>query len=85
MLKLCDKSIFKTLSILFKSCLTQGIFPSKWKKTNVVPIHKKNNKQCVTNSDPTKQAQEASFSRKTTKKIYTKTFFSNIPVSEANS
>ena len=52
MLKLCDKSIFKTLSILFKSCLTQGIFPSKWKKTNVVPIHKKNNKQCVTNYRP---------------------------------
>ena len=52
MLKLCDKSIFKTLSILFKSCLTQGIFPSKWKKTNVVPIHKKNNKQCVTNDRP---------------------------------
>ena len=37
------------------------------------------------NSDPTKQAQEAIFSRKTTKKIYPKTFFSNIPVSEANS
>ena len=52
MLKLCDKSIFKTLSILFKSCLTQGIFPSKWKKTNVVPIHKKNDKQCVTNYRP---------------------------------
>ena len=28
MLKLCDKSICKPLSIIFKSCLTQGIFPS---------------------------------------------------------
>ena len=48
MLKLCDQSIFKTLSIVFKSCLTQGIFPSEWKKTNVLPTHKKNDKQCVT-------------------------------------
>ena len=49
MLKLCDKSICKPLSIIFKSCLTQGIFPSEWKKANVVPIHKKNDKQCVKN------------------------------------
>ena len=41
MLKLCDTSICKTLSIIFKSCLTQGIFPSAWKKANVVPFHKK--------------------------------------------
>ena len=41
MLKLCDQSIFKTLSIVFKSCLTQGIFPSEWKKTNVLPTHRK--------------------------------------------
>ena len=40
MLKLCDKSILKPLSIIFKSCLTQGIFQSDWKKANV-PIHKK--------------------------------------------
>ena len=41
MLKLCDKSIYKPLNIIFKSCLTQHIFPSEWKKANVVPIHKK--------------------------------------------
>ena len=29
MLKLCDKSICKPLNIIFKSCLTQGIFPSE--------------------------------------------------------
>ena len=52
MLKLCDKSICKPLSIIFKSCLTQGIFPSEWKKANVVPIHKKNDKQCVKNYRP---------------------------------
>ena len=37
------------------------------------------------NSDPTKQAQKAIFSRKTTKKIYLKIFFNNIPVSKADS
>ena len=45
MLKLCYKSICKPLSIIFKSCLTQGIFPSEWKKANV-PIHKKRQAVC---------------------------------------
>ena len=53
MLQLCDKSIFKPLSIVFKSCLTQGIFPSEWKK-NKSPTNstQKNDKQCVTNYRP---------------------------------
>ena len=37
------------------------------------------------NPDPTKQAQEVIFSRKTTKKIHPKIFFNNIPVSKADS
>ena len=37
------------------------------------------------NSDTTKQAKKAIFSRKTTKKIYPKTLFSNILVSKAHS
>ena len=52
MLKLCDKSICKPLSIIFKSCLMQGIFPSEWKKASIVPIHKKSGKQCVKNYRP---------------------------------
>ena len=35
--------------------------------------------------DPTKQAQEVIFTRKTTKKIHSKIFFHNIPVSNADS
>ena len=35
--------------------------------------------------EPTKQAQEVIFSRKTTKKIHPKIFFNNIPVSKADS
>ena len=45
LLQLCDKSICKSLNIIFKSCLMQGIFQSEWKKANVAPIHKK--KQAV--------------------------------------
>ena len=37
------------------------------------------------NPDPTKQAQEVIFSRKTTKKIHPKIFFNNILVSKADS
>ena len=37
------------------------------------------------NPDPKKQTQEAIFSRKTTKKIYPKIFFNNVPVSKADS
>ena len=51
MLKLCDKSICKPLSIIFKSCLTQGIFPSEWKKANVVPIHKKTTSSVLQTTD----------------------------------
>ena len=36
--------------IIFKSVLTQGIFPSEWKKANVVTVHKK--RQCVKNYIP---------------------------------
>ena len=42
--KLCDKSICKPLNIIFKSCLTQGIFPSEWKKAKV-SIRKKKKKK----------------------------------------
>ena len=41
MLKLCNKSICKPLNIIFKSCLTEGIFPSQWKKASIVRIHQK--------------------------------------------
>ena len=39
MLKLHEKSIRKSLSIIFQYHLTQGIFPSKWKNANVLRIH----------------------------------------------
>ena len=41
MLKICDDSICRPLSIIFETCLHTGKFSLEWKKTNIVPIHKK--------------------------------------------
>ena len=40
LLKICDSSIVRPLSIIFKNCLQIRSFPNNWKKSNVVPIHK---------------------------------------------
>ena len=54
LLKICDSSIVKSLSMNFKSCLQTGTFPSNWKKqkSNVVPVHKKGDKQLLQNHRP---------------------------------
>ena len=41
MLKLCAPSICKPLTLAFENCLTYGEFPNAWKKSNIVPVHKK--------------------------------------------
>ena len=52
MLKLCNESISKPLTLLYKNCLNQGIFPDIWKKANVIPVHKKNDKSIMSNYRP---------------------------------
>ena len=52
MLKICGNSIYKPLQLIFRSCTENGKFPSEWKKANVVPIHKKGNKQTLENYRP---------------------------------
>ena len=52
MLKLCGDSICKPLELIFKMCLRNGRFPLEWKKVNVVPIHKKHDKQTIKNYRP---------------------------------
>ena len=48
MLNLCDKSIVKPpLSIIFKNCKLRKSFPNLCKKTNLVPIHKKGEKDHI--------------------------------------
>ena len=52
MLKICGSAIYKPLAIIFKQCVDTGIFPSEWKKGNIVPIHKKGDKQTLKNYRP---------------------------------
>ena len=44
MIKNFGESICKPLEIIFQSCIELGLFPELWKKANIIPIHKKNEK-----------------------------------------
>ena len=48
-IKMCDESLVRTVSIIFRNYLNSCIYPSTWKKANVIPVHKKNDKQCMNN------------------------------------
>ena len=52
MLQLCGNLICKPLELIFKQSMESGSFPSEWKKRNVIPIHKKDDKQCLSNYRP---------------------------------
>ena len=45
LLKLCDKSVWKTLDIIYKTRLKLIKFSPQWKKSNVVPVHKESDKE----------------------------------------
>ena len=49
MLKICGSLIYKTLEMIFNQCIETGVFPSEWKDGNIVPIHKKGDKQTLKN------------------------------------
>ena len=40
-MKICDSNIVKPLSIIFRNSLNSGIFSEDWKRSNIVPFHKK--------------------------------------------
>ena len=52
MLKICDSATVEPLSIFFNNCLNQSIFPDVWKRSNICPIHKKGDKQIISNYRP---------------------------------
>ena len=52
MIKICDKAILEPLSMIYKNCIDTGIFPDSWKKSNIVPVHKKGDKQLLENYRP---------------------------------
>ena len=49
MIKICDTTIVTPLQIIFDTCTRTGIFPDKWKMSNVYPIHKKDSKMSKEN------------------------------------
>ena len=52
MINLCSKSVVKPLSIIFKNCNDTGTFPDIWKKSSIIPVHKKGDKEIVNNCRP---------------------------------
>ena len=49
MIKICDKSLLKPLILLFQNSTKLSYFPDIWKRSNIIPVHKKNDKQLVEN------------------------------------
>ena len=52
MVQICDKAICKLLHLIFSSCIDSGIFPTECKMANMIPIHKREDKQNVRNYPP---------------------------------
>ena len=49
MLKLSESAITEPLYLIFKNCLSSNTFLDVWKKANVIPVHKKGDKQVLKN------------------------------------
>ena len=52
MVKICDDSMKKPLSVIYKNCIKTGMYPNVWKKSNIVPVHKKGDKEIANNYRP---------------------------------
>ena len=44
MIKMCDESLLRPLFIIFQNSLKSSIYPSTWKKANVILVHIKDGK-----------------------------------------
>ena len=52
MIKIFDKSLLKPSIILFKNSTKSSHYPDIWKISNIIPVHKKNDKRLVKNYRP---------------------------------
>ena len=52
MVQLCGQHLCVPLKIIFDNILETGINPDQWKEANVTPVHKKNDKQIISNYRP---------------------------------
>ena len=71
MLKICDDAIVELLKILSVNSINQDVFPSRWKKANVIPVHKNSEKYIVNNYRPVSLLPVAS-------KIFEKAIYNNL-------
>ena len=46
-IKLCSKSIARPLSLIFQSILNDGVVPNDWKKSDIIPCHKRGSKNLI--------------------------------------
>ena len=47
MIQMCDELLVQPLSLILRGCIDTGVYPDTWKKSNIVPVHKKGDKQIV--------------------------------------
>ena len=52
MIKICSQSLTLPLKIIFEHSIKKGKFPEIWKKVNVVPVYKREDKMFVKNYRP---------------------------------
>ena len=52
MIQLCGPDLCIPLHIIFQNIIKTGLFPEQWKEANVTPVHKKKDKQTVSNYRP---------------------------------
>ena len=48
-IQLCTNSVAHRFTLIFRNSMAAGTFATQWKRANIVPIHKKNDKQIVSN------------------------------------
>ena len=51
-IKICDKSLLKPLILLFQNSAKLSYYPDIWKRSNIRPVHKNNDKQLVKSYRP---------------------------------
>ena len=47
MIRTCVDSIIFPMKLIFKSVINEGVLPEDWKKSNVVPVYKKESKNLI--------------------------------------
>ena len=52
MIRICDRTLLKPLIIIFQNSVKYSYYPAIWKRFNIIPVHKKSDKQLVKNYRP---------------------------------